>query len=126
MAKNQVYNGRLMGPFPLASALSGDPYAFGNLAGIVQADTDANGNVVIDTGGVYEIPVKGINGGGNTAINAGDIVYCTNADTPRVSAKNTGTKIGVAWAAAGATAAAAPGTQLVASAATTTIQVRIG
>jgi hypothetical protein len=100
---------------------------FGNLPGVVQAATDANGNVVIDTAGIYELSVKGINHAGNAAVLAGDILYFVSANTPPLGEDSTsGLRFGIAYAAAGTTAAPAVGTSLVASGATTTIQVRVG
>lgn len=122
---NQRFDGRRI-TFPLASANSGDPAVFGNLPGVCENATDVNGNVVIGTTGIYELSVKGINAGGNAVVNAGDIVYFTTGDTPPLSAKATGVRFGIAHAALGATQAPAVGTALVASGATTVIQVRVG
>ena len=61
---------------------SGDPilWGAGNLPAVATSDEDSDGNVSVQfgpsgAGPVYEFPVKGANGAGNTAIAVGAAVY---------------------------------------------------
>jgi hypothetical protein len=65
------------------------------------------------TDGVATFSVKGIDGGGSSAVAVGDILYYVNADTPKISKKNTGVRFGYALEA-------------VSSGSTATIRVKIG
>jgi hypothetical protein len=108
MAQNRVYDNVDRLTLAVASGtLSGDPVAVGGfIAGVAMGDRDASGKAVVQvSGAVYTLSVKGINGSGDSAVAIGDILYCTNADTPRVSKKATGAPIGRALATvvAGAT-----------------------
>jgi hypothetical protein len=92
---------------------SGSPCRWGVKAGIALIDEDSvDGKTTVKFDGCATIPVKGIDGSGNSAVAEGDALYYTDADTPPVSKKATGTLIGHAMAA-------------VASAATTTIEIRL-
>jgi hypothetical protein len=42
---------------------------------------------------VAEVPVKGVDGGGDVAIAPGDTLFLTVADSPRISKKATGTVV---------------------------------
>lgn len=95
-----------------ATPASGDPCRWGVKAGIALINEDADGKTTVKFDGCATISVKGINAGGNTAIAEGDALYYTDADTPPVSAKATGTLIGHAMAA-------------VSSGATATIEIRL-
>jgi predicted RecA/RadA family phage recombinase len=109
-----------------ATPVSGDPVLFADLPGLALTDEGKGGNpagkTTVKFRGVVDIPVKGVNGAGNSAVADGDVLYYVAADTPKVSKKATGVRYGVAMGkptdAAGAT--------LVAAGATTTIRVRIG
>jgi predicted RecA/RadA family phage recombinase len=114
MATNQVYSKGDELIEPVASGvLSGAPVVVGQMPGVAQTDRDANGNASVDFDGVYNLSVKGINAGGNTAIAYGDILYYTTGDTPPISAKATGVRFGYARGA-------------VTSGATATIAVKLG
>lgn len=115
MATNENFRRGDYLPEPVASGVtSGAPCLVGTqMAGVAQADRDANGNAPVAYIGVYTLSVKGIDQGGNSAVAYGDILYYTTGDTPPVSKKNTGVRIGYAR-----------GT--VNSAATTSIPVRLG
>lgn len=64
-----------------ASKTAGQTVALGTgLTGVCLTDTDADGNVVIDTQGVYDLAVKGHNGSANTAVAVGDKVYLTDGE----------------------------------------------
>lgn len=75
---------------------AGDPALCGQLAGVVENAKDANNNAVLVREGVYNLSVKGVNGGGNTAVAQGDKLYYVTGDTPKISEKTTGVFIG--WA----------------------------
>lgn len=100
-----------------ATPLSGDPVLFGDLPGVALTDEGKGGNAAGKTSvkfeGVVEIPVKGVDGGGNSAVAEGNVLYYVAADTPKVSKKATGVRYGVAM-----------GT--VTGGGTSTIRVRIG
>ena len=115
MAKNEVFeNGThfaVAATDPITPA-SGDPVVLGQLPGVALTAKDAAGNTTIATEGVFNLPVKGTNGT-NAAIAAGDIVYYVAANSPKLSATNTGVRFGYAL-------------DPVASGATTTIRVKLG
>jgi hypothetical protein len=98
--------------------MSGDPVAVGQLVGVALIDevTVAGdpllGKASVDTGGAWNLSVKGIDGSGDSAVAVGDAIYYVSADTPRLSKKATGVLFGHALAA-------------VVSGATTTIPVRL-
>ncbi len=86
---------------------SGDPVRWGAKAGVALINEDSvDGKTTVKFDGCARIPVKGINGGGNSAVAEGDALYYVDADTPPVSKKNSGTLIGYAMetVASGATA----------------------
>lgn len=116
MALNRAYaqtNTTLPNLPVLAGALSGDPMVVGQIPGVMMGNADANNTGVMQKDGIFNLSVKGINAGGNAAINPGDIIYFTVGDTPKLSAKNTGVRFGYALDA-------------VASGATATIRVQLG
>lgn len=96
-----------------ATPASGDPCRWGTKAGIALIDEDtADGKTTVKFDGCATIPVKGINAGGNVAVAEGDDLFYTDGDTPPVSKKATGTRIGNAMGAVG-------------SGATATIEIRL-
>lgn len=101
-----------------ATPASGDPVRYGELVGVATAAEDTDGKTPVTFRGVHLLPVKGIDGGGNSAVAAGDKLYYTDADSPPLSKKATGRFAGNA-----VESASSPGT--VASGATTTIPVRL-
>lgn len=120
MAKNAVYGtGRYLSVVATdpATPASGDPVLVGQLPGVATVDEgdggNASGNVSIDTAGVYNLSVKGVDGSGNAAVSAGDILYYVTADTPKLSKKATGVRFGYALEAVG-------------SSQTATIAVKVG
>lgn len=114
MATNEVFNQGNQIDVTLASTSAGDPVVVGSIPGVALNATDANGKVTMKTDGVFTLSVKGIDSGGNSAVAAGDIIYYVSGDTPKLSKKATGSiRFGYALEA-------------VASAATTTIRVKIG
>lgn len=96
-----------------ATPASGDPVIVGQIAGVALTAERADGTTSIDTAGVYNLSVKGIDGGGNSAVAVGDKIYYVTGDTPKLSKKNSGVFFGYAL-----------GT--VTSGATATIPVKLG
>lgn len=93
--------------------VSGDPVVLGTLPGVAITSYDAEtGKATCALEGVWDLSVKAINGGGNSAVAPGDAIYYVAADTPKLSKKTTGVFFGHALEA-------------VTSAATDTIMVRI-
>ena len=97
----------------LASITANDPVVVGQKPGVALTSTDGNGNVTVKTSGVFTLSVKGIDGGGNSAVAVGDIIYYVSGDTPKLSKKNSGVRVVYAL-------------QTVSSGATTTIRVLLG
>lgn len=115
MATNRVRaRGRQLS-LPVASGkVSGDPAVCGLIAGVCLTDRDATtGKATLQMDGVFDLPVKGIDGSGNAAIAVGDVLYYTAGDTPQLSVKTTGVRFGYALEA-------------VSSGATDTINVKVG
>jgi hypothetical protein len=85
---------------------SGSPVRWGVKAGVALTDEDTvTGKTTVKFNGCAALTVKGIDGSGNSAVATGDALYYTDADTPPVSKKATGTLIGhaVDTVASGAT-----------------------
>lgn len=111
-----------------ATPVSGDPVLYGQRPGVAVTDEntgstpDETGNAAgytsVQFEGAFMISVKGIDGGGNSAVVGGDILYYTAGDNPPVSKKATGVRFGYAGDGDGGT--------LVAAGATTTIPVTLG
>ncbi len=93
-----------------ATPASGDPVRVGEIPGVaLTAEAEggnAAGETTIATEGVFNLSVKGVDGGGNSAVAAGDKIYYVDADTPKLSKKVAGKLFGKALGAvnAGATA----------------------
>jgi predicted RecA/RadA family phage recombinase len=96
-----------------ATPASGDPIVLGQLPGVSLIAEAADGNTTMKTNGVATLSVKGVDGGGNSAVAAGDIIYYVTADTPKLSKKATGVRFGYALDA-------------ITSGSTATIRVKIG
>lgn len=92
---------------------SGGPVLFGKRPGVAVTDERTAGDTTVAFKGVYTLSVAGIDGSGNAAIAAGDILYYTDGDTPKINVKTTGTRFGYAKEA-------------VTSGATATIEVILG
>ncbi len=79
MAKTYVQEGRHLS-LALAGRSSGDVAVKGtNLTGVCTNDTDSDGNVTVDSEGVYDLYVNGVDGSGNSAIVVGDALYASGA-----------------------------------------------
>jgi len=113
MAKNLIQQGRYLTE-AVAGKSSGDPTIVGDqgLHGVALIDTDADGNVVIDTQGVYDLSVQAREDAGNVAIAIGDPIYYEVGGTPLLNAKRSGIFFGTALEA-------------IASGQTDTIHVRV-
>lgn len=96
-----------------ATPKSGDPVLVGQLPAVATTNERADGTTSVDTHGVFNLSVKGVDGGGNSAVAAGDLIYYVAADTPKLSKKATGVRFGYALAA-------------VTSGSTATIPVKVG
>lgn len=91
MAKNLIQKDGRYISLSIPSKLSGDPAMLGGIKGVCLTDTDANGKVSVDLGpAVYDLDVKAIDGSGNSAVAVGDKLYYVDADTPKLSKKDTG------------------------------------
>ena len=114
MAKNMVHTPGDQLNVVKASVVSGDPIVVGQMPGVALTCSESGtNNVTMKRNGVFNLSVKGIDGGGNSAVAIGDILYHTAADTPPLSKKATGVRFGYALEA-------------VNSAATGTIKVAVG
>jgi predicted RecA/RadA family phage recombinase len=114
MATNTVHELGTNLEVVIAGVVSGDPVVVGQVPGVAETTPEATTNrLVMQTCGVYNLSVKGIDGVGNAAVAGGDILYFVKADTPKLSKKATGVRYGYALDA-------------VVSGATTTIRVKIG
>jgi len=92
---------------------SGDPVINGQVPGVALNAEDTAGNTTVALDGDYNLSVKGVDGGGNSAVADGDLLYYVSADTPKLSKKTSGVRFGYARAA-------------VTSGATATIRVQVG
>ncbi len=102
-----------------ATPASGDPVLYGQLPGVALTAERTDGTTSVATEGVFLLSVKGVDGSGNAAVAAGDIIYYVTGDTPKLSKKATGVRYGYA-VEAGSNA----GT--VTSGGTATIPVKLG
>jgi predicted RecA/RadA family phage recombinase len=93
MAKNEVFergnNLALTCSDPTTPA-SGDPVRYGELIGVAQTAEGSDGVTTVKFDGVHLLSVKGVDGGGNSAVAVGDKIYYVDADTPKLSKKATG------------------------------------
>jgi len=101
-----------------ATPVSGDPVLLGQIPGVALTDEAEGGNaageITIDTGGVYNLSVKGENQSGNSAVAIGDIIYYEAGQTPTLNKDATnGVRFGYALGTVG-------------SGQTATIPVKIG
>lgn len=120
MARNQVFADAEYLSLPVtdpAAPVSGDPVVIGQLPGVALTDEGDGGNAATHTSvhhsGAYDLSVKGVAAGVNTAVAAGDILYYVVAETPKLSKTTTGVRFGYAL-------------EPVTSGATATIRVKVG
>ena len=117
MATNRIFKDgdqlQLAATHP-ATPASGDPVRVGQIPGVALTNEDtADGLTTIQFDGVFDLSVKGVDGGGNSAVAVGDILYYVDADTPVLSKKTAGVRFGYALEA-------------IASGGTDTIRVKVG
>ena len=104
MSQNFVQNGKVINAAATdpATPASGDPVLVNTIPGVALVNEGDGGNVAgqtsIATEGVFDLSVKAVDGGGNSAVNAGDKIYYVIADTPKLSKKATGALFGKALA----------------------------
>jgi predicted RecA/RadA family phage recombinase len=102
MAKNYVQPGDSINAAASdpATPASGDPVRVGEIAGVAitaeGAGDNATGETTIATKGVFNLSVKGVDAGGNSAVAVGDKLYYVDADTPKLSKKVAGHLFGKA------------------------------
>lgn len=116
MALNQVYefgDSLSLAATDPATPASGDPVIIGQLPAVAETAERTDGTTSVYTEGAFNLSVKGVDGGGNSAVAVGDIIYYVTADTPKLSKKNTGVRFGYALGTVG-------------SGSTATIAVKIG
>ena len=112
MAVNFTQDGKVINAIPTdpATVNSGDPVRLGTIAGVALTKEGEGGNVAnaasIATEGVFNLSVKGIDGGGNSAVALGDKIYYVDADTPKLSKKVAGVLFGKALGTVDAAATA--------------------
>jgi hypothetical protein len=110
MATNKKYDEGVL-YLPVASGVvSGTVCLAGTVAlgltGVAVGDRDSAGKAPVDVQNTYTVSVAAIDGNGNSAVAVGDPIYYVDADTPKLSKKNTGVLFGFALATitSGATA----------------------
>jgi predicted RecA/RadA family phage recombinase len=89
-----------------ATPVSGDPVLLGQIPGVALTDEaeggNASGQITIDTGGVYNLSVEGVNNGGNSAVAIGDIIYYEAGEDPPLNKDATsGVRFGYALGTVG-------------------------
>ncbi|RJQ04826.1 MAG: DUF2190 family protein [Bacillota bacterium] len=113
MAKNKVFDDTILSVVcsDPAAPNSGDPVRVGSFTGVAITDEGDGGNAATNTSvdfgvGVWDLSVKGVDDGGNSAVAVGDAIYYVDADTPKLSKKSSGYFFGIALETvnAGATA----------------------
>lgn len=79
--------------------VSGGPARLGQIplvCLVTEATNGGDGLASYTLTGVHDLSVKGIDGSGNAAVVAGDILYYTDGDTPVLNKKTTGVRFGYA------------------------------
>lgn len=101
MAKNLNHKGvdglRVVCSDP-ATPASGDPVRYGEMTGVALDAEDSGGFTEVDftSGRGWDLSVKGVDAGGNSAVALGDKIYYVDADTPKLSKKVAGRFFGFA------------------------------
>ncbi len=113
MATNKIQDGVKLRLTVGSTVKSGDPVIVGNFRGVALTDyAAADGKSTVDTEGVYDLSVKGVDDAGNSAVSEGDKIYYVAADTPVLSKKKSGKFYGTAAAAVGSGLTATIGVKL--------------
>lgn len=98
MAKNLIQKDGRYIDIGLAGKVSGNPVMLGGIRGVALTDSRTNGHLSIDRGpGVYSLSVKGVDDNGNAAVAFGDKLYYTEADTVKLSKRQSGKFYGFAF-----------------------------
>lgn len=105
-----------------ATPASGDPVLFGDRAGVAETAERSDGRTTVVFECVAELTVNGVDGSGNSAVKAGDVVYYVAGDTIKLSKKNTGVRFGVVQSKPGDTA----GANLIAGGSNAVVRVYVG
>lgn len=84
-----------------ATPASGDVVRIGDRVGVALTDERTDGTTTVKFRCVAEVPVKGVNAGGNSAVAVNDVLYYVDGDTPHLSKKVAGTRAGLALATVG-------------------------
>lgn len=105
--KNFVQDGKNIRFTAGADIASGDPVVIGQLPGVASGAIANGAAGIAHTEGVYTLSVRGVNGGGNSAVAFGDKLYFVAGDTPKLSKKDTGVFFGYALGTVGGGATAA-------------------
>lgn len=80
---------------------SGDPVRWGNRVGVALTDEASDGYTTVQFRGAFDLSVKGVGDGGNSAVAVGDALFYTDGDTPKVNKKASGYFMGFALEAVG-------------------------
>lgn len=95
MAKNHVQVGKRL-TVTKANIDSSQAVLEGKLVGVAEIDTNDNGKTVIAPSEVWDLSVKAINDGGNSAVSVGDELYYEDGADPVINKKKSGVKFGIA------------------------------
>lgn len=96
MATNKVQTGSVL-QIAQSGVSSGDPVEQNDLTGVALNDTDSDGNIRLDTEGVFDLTVEAKNDGGNVAVSIGDKLYYDSGATIKINKDDTsGTLYGYA------------------------------
>jgi len=113
MATNKIQDGDVLRLTVGSTIKSGDPVVSGAIRGVALTDySSADGKAEVDTRGVFDLSVKGVDDAGNSAVAVGDKLFYVAADTPKISKKKSGDFFGIAL-------------EVVLTGATTTINVKL-
>lgn len=80
---------------------TGAPVRYGYLTGVALTDEGEGGNIATETTvdfgqAVWDLSVKGVDDGGDSAVAVGDAIFYVDADTPNLSKKVSGYFFGIA------------------------------
>lgn len=83
---------------------TGSPVRYGFMTGVALTDEGEGGNSATTTSvdfgpKEWDVSVKGVDGSGNSAVAAGNLIYYVDADTPKLSKKTAGYLFGIAMEA---------------------------
>jgi predicted RecA/RadA family phage recombinase len=79
-----------------ATPASGDPVRAGSMPGVALNDEESGGTTAVLFDCVADLNVNAVNQAGNSAVAVNDKIYYTDADTIKLSKKNTGYFFGIA------------------------------